>query len=48
VLTSLIALTTVYSALAVIEVFLIARAVRAASRPPPPRDESVDQLEFAY
>ncbi|GAA3024164.1 cytochrome ubiquinol oxidase subunit I [Actinokineospora globicatena] len=53
--TSLIALTLVYGALAVVEVFLIARYVRAGVAgviPPEPVDEpddkSGDQLAFAY
>ncbi len=51
VLTSLIALTLVYGALAVVEVFLIRRYVRggvAAVMPAPPPTDKPDVLTFAY
>jgi cytochrome bd ubiquinol oxidase subunit I len=50
VLTSLIALTAVYTVLALVEGFLILRAVRTGldEQPPSDDDEASDELAFAY
>jgi cytochrome d ubiquinol oxidase subunit I len=49
-LTSLILLTAVYGVLAVIELGLMLRYIKAGAEPiPPPREPSADQpLSFAY
>jgi cytochrome bd ubiquinol oxidase subunit I len=48
VLFSLIALTAVYTVLAVVEGYLIVRTVRAGAEKPPPDKEPSDELALAY
>jgi cytochrome bd ubiquinol oxidase subunit I len=48
VLFSLIALTAVYTVLALVEGYLIVRAVRAGAEQPPPGKEPSDELALAY
>jgi cytochrome d ubiquinol oxidase subunit I len=48
VLFSLIALTAVYTVLAVVEGYLIVRTVRAGAEQPPPDKEPSDELALAY